>query len=87
MSTLHLVTNPGSAESCLSMHSFKEDTILFLLDGVYASEQLQVPRTFAIQRDVVTRGLSDSISDDITLINYEEFVALVVEHESIITWR
>ena len=87
MSTLHLVTNPSSAEACLSMHSFKEDTILLLLDGVYASEQLQVPRTFAIQRDVVTRGLSDSISDDITLINYEEFVALVVEHESIITWR
>ncbi len=87
MSTLHLVTNPSSAASCLSMHSFKEDTILLLLDGVYASEQLQAPRTFAIQRDVVTRGLSDSISDDITLINYEEFVALVVEHESIITWR
>ena len=68
-----------------------EDCFLFYEDAVYTLLYKQVEPTFtesshtfyAIEEDVIARGISKQIPQAITLISYDDWVDLTVEHNSI----
>lgn len=65
-----------------------DDIILLIEDGVYAAcspgETLAKPgNIYALKPDVIARGLSDKISLDIKLVDYDGFVDLVVQNNPI----
>tara|TARA_B100000029_G_C16768452_1_gene664580 strand:- start:4 stop:261 length:258 start_codon:yes stop_codon:yes gene_type:complete len=84
---LHIITNPTSLDSCLEIASAKHDEILLIQDAVYKATEDHRMITFAVESDVILRGLTDVISSEVKLITYEEFVDLIVKHETNITWR
>lgn len=70
--------------------------VVLIEDGVYAassgtaySEQIvnSVDISFyALQADVLARGLSDRLCSGVTVVDDSQFVALVVEHHSTQSW-
>jgi len=102
MSTmLHLVNKSpfdrNALESCLRL---AEDgsSVLLLEDGVYAamskakyaealSARMGELKFYVLGPDVSARGLDDiALIDGISVIDYEGFVDLVVEHETSQSW-
>ncbi|MFT5117080.1 MAG: tRNA 2-thiouridine synthesizing protein B [Kiritimatiellia bacterium] len=81
-------------KQCLDRLS-ESDGLILLEDGVYGAllthphaQQLQsLNACYAIKRDLVARGLeSEALLANITLIDYEEFVALCVDYELTHSW-
>ncbi|HGU7026694.1 TPA: sulfurtransferase complex subunit TusB [Escherichia coli] len=71
------------------------DELLLLQDGVTAAvdgnrylESLRnVPiKVYALNEDLIARGLTGQISNDIILIDYTDFVRLTVKHPSQMAW-
>ncbi len=101
MSTLHTINkSPFSSnliEPCLSLCN-ANDSILLVEDGIYIARrntiyerfiteaENQAITVYALMSDVQARGLEDKLSSTVLLINYERFVALSVEHQSIQSW-
>lgn len=102
MSTmLHLVNKSpfdrNALESCLRL---AEDgsSVLLLEDGVYAamskakyaealSARMAELKFYVLGPDVSARGLDDiSLIDGISVVDYEGFVDLVVEHKTSQSW-
>ncbi len=71
-----------------TIHS--SNSLLLIQDGVYfgiyIKELSQYKNIYALEQDVIARGLINSYPKNITLINYEQFVNLVIEHEKNITY-
>jgi tRNA 2-thiouridine synthesizing protein B len=87
MATLHLVNRPSALASCLET-ARDEDTILLLEDGVYAAAASDVDRPLhAIDVDVMARGLSRRLRENVTLASYDDFVRLVEDHQPVVSWR
>jgi tRNA 2-thiouridine synthesizing protein B len=88
MAALHLVNKARALEACLRVAG-SEDSILLLEDGVYAAAKgLAADRLlYALEIDVVARGLLTHLTGDIRLISDEAFVTLVERHQPIVTWR
>lgn len=42
---------------------------------------------YALKPDVIARGLQDNMMLEINLIDYEQFVDLVIEHHPVQTWN
>ncbi|QJC30932.1 sulfurtransferase complex subunit TusB [Enterobacteriaceae endosymbiont of Macroplea appendiculata] len=77
----------------------KNDDLILIQDGVLAGlsnsifykkirhmkyqKQLSI---FAIQNDIVTRGLLNNFSKEIIIIDYKQFVDLTVKHKQQILW-
>ena len=85
MATLHIVNRPAALASCLDVAA-TTDTVLLIEDGVYAATDVQPRALLAIDKDAHARGVASRLNDDTTLIDYERFVALAVEHKPIVTW-
>lgn len=100
MSTLHTVNrSPYSHEalrSCVKICA-PSDAILLLEDGVLGAlpsphnSHLSVliqegVKVFAIDADVQARGLASRLISGVTLIDYEGFVELTIQHTRVQSW-
>lgn len=98
---LHIINqspfNSDSLQKCLALVK-ANDGILLIENAVIAGLNnakfhqalLNVANKcslYALKPDVVARGLSDIIMSEIKLIDYEQFVELVVEYQPIQSWN
>ena len=66
--------------------------MLLIQDGVYFGLSIKdkptVQNIFALETDVTARGLLDIFNsiNNIKLINYDEFINLILKHDKNITW-
>lgn len=87
MSVLHVVHRPEALDSCVA-HVARGDAVLLLGDGVYAAPDprlagLGVP-VAAIDEDAAGRAVA--FAAPVTPVSYDDFVALVVEHDANVSW-
>jgi tRNA 2-thiouridine synthesizing protein B len=95
MATLHLVNKSTMSEGlgrCLSLAS-AGDAVLLIEDAVYCAlpaslSRYTVPdvRVFALQSDVVARGLENKLHERVRTVTHAMFVELVATHQPIVTW-
>ncbi len=81
--------------SCLKVID-DDSVVLFIEDGVIGATKNNKSvslaalrsegRVFALQNDLEARGLSSKVLDDIKLVDYKDFVNLVVEHGTPVSW-
>lgn len=86
MATLHLLSNPSAAASCLAAVA-AGDAVLALADGVFvlaAQDQLPV-RLGALQDDAERRGLT--LPNEVEQLSYADFVDWVAAFDRSVTWR
>ncbi len=71
------------------------DALLLLEDGVYAAlnshtyvtELASVTPCYAIEKDIIARGIQQEVlAENITLIDYEQWVALAIEYPLSQSW-
>ena len=71
------------------------DALLLIQDGVlaaiagsrYVENITNAPiKVYALNEDLIARGLTGQISNDIILIDYTDFVRLTVKHPSQMAW-
>ena len=83
---LHIISNPNAISDCTA-HLVNDDAVILIGDGVYGlkdpSLASQVP-VFALESDLVARGIL--ATSNVTPTKMSQFVALVVEHASSVTW-
>ena len=86
-------------DTCLG-YALEGSTVLLIEDGVYAAtigtrasekilQTIEDNRgiTFAVLGpDLQARGLEDKLADGIEVVDYEGFVNLVAEHDSVQSW-
>lgn len=98
---LHLVNKSpferNALDSCLRMAG-AGSSILLIEDGVYAAlakaahaekiiERMEDLSFFVLGPDVAARGLNDArLIEGIEVVDYEEFVDLVAEHDVTQSW-
>lgn len=101
MSTLHTINKSpfshSTLASCLQVCS-KDDGLLLLEDGVFgalasapcASELSTLIasglKVYALASDVKARGLHAKVRSDILVTDYNGFVQLSIEHNSVQSW-
>lgn len=95
---LHTVNKSPFSHQCLKqcLHRIQTgDSVLLLEDGVYGAlisqpySQLMHPfsQYYALQGDLDARGLANQQRlSQVTPIDYDEFVALSIQHTSIQSW-
>ncbi|MGL6124340.1 MAG: sulfurtransferase complex subunit TusB [Shewanella sp.] len=89
----HIQTSPNrdSALKLCLRYACKEDAILLSSDGVNAlllrqwAMALSPFKLMVLKDDVIARGLSERLKN-VTLIDYNEFVAQSLLHNKVITW-
>ena len=86
MATLHLLSNPTAAASCLAAVA-ADDAVLALADGVFAIAGLdRLPvRLGALQDDAERRGVA--LPKEVEKLSYADFVDWVAAFERSVTWR
>lgn len=86
----------NTLESCLKQ-SKDGSAILFIEDGVYGAlgntkysemvtEAMKSRKIYALFPDIEARGMQDKVMDGIKMIDYEGFVDLVVEENTVQSW-
>ena len=100
MSILHIVNKSpyerNSFDSCLRL-ARKGSAVLLIEDGVYAAQSsgdvasrlntaLADFDIYALQPDVVARGINEKINNAVTLIDYDGFVNLTTEYDKVQSW-
>ena len=92
--TLSLPPNSELLETCARIIN-ADDCLLLLGDGVYAavigSKHLGLVdaitcNIYALKEDCELAGLEHNISKRVAIIDYNDFVALSVQHEKHIPW-
>lgn len=93
MSTLHIVNKSPFRHRCLDdclRVSGKGDALLLIEDGVFtlqsaaARSALEGMAVFALAPDLEARGIRGA--EGISLLDYEGFVDLAIEHDKSLTW-
>lgn len=78
-----------------ALHSFgkfvqKSDSVIFIEDGVYClldvNLDLATENIFVVESDVLARGLNARIDETVSRIDYQEFVEICAEANSISNW-
>lgn len=70
----------------------QQNNLLLIQDGIYFGCDLENFKQsininiYALKQDVIARGLINTYPTNIKLIDYEDFVNLVLNHEKIITY-
>ena len=87
---LHIINQSKNIQRCLQSMQ-KNDVILLIQDGVIAAlknSELMASNIlcYALEEDVIARGLQDQMSPQIKLINYAQFVELTLQHHPILSW-
>ncbi len=97
---LHIVNkspfDKNSLESCLSCAQdgsailLYEDGVYGVLKGSSVAEKLQSAMSnitvYALEPDVKARGIADKVLDGIKLVDYDGFVDLTCEKETVNSW-
>lgn len=96
MSTLHVINKTVESlwQSCASVLS-KGDALLLIEDAVYAALPAQPQLALlpagthlhALADDLALRGISAKIRPGIEQITYNQFVALSLAHERVVSWQ
>ncbi len=87
MATLHVLNKAAAWTDCEPLLG-PGDAVLLIEDGVYAARQplsVDVPIR-ALDPDVQARGLSGQLAPNVELASFDDFVALVVSHDRVVTW-
>lgn len=100
--TLHtynksLDSGEARLQNCLRMLA-PGDSLLLLEDGVYLAAQMQagtplrslVPRgvtLYALDPDLLARGISGKLPEDFSGIDYAGFVQLCLTHPRVVNWN
>ena len=86
MATLHLLSEPGAAASCLAAVA-DDDAVLFLGDGVFAltAQRDSAVRVGVLRDDAESRGVA--VPDDVRPMSQADFVDWVVAYARSVTWR
>ena len=83
---LHIISNPNAISDC-TVHLVDDDAVILIADGVYGLKDpsliSRVP-VLALESDLVARGILTT--SNVTPTKMSQFVALVVEHASSVTW-
>lgn len=80
---LHIVFNSVGLNSCESFVR-PMDAVLFIGDAAKCAKSMACSRTYLIESDSKER--ENSIPPGVSCVGYDEFVELVVEHASSVTW-
>lgn len=87
MSVVHLLSNASALNSCLQTIE-QNDALLLLGDGVFAARDERLKRLSisisAINEDAISRGVE--LMSHVKSVNYDEFVELIVNHHSSVSW-
>lgn len=88
MAVLHVVNHAASLPACLAMAA-AEDAVLLIEDGVYGAARgaVQAHPLYALEADVVARGLAGRLAGGVELVDDAGFVELVIRHCPVVTWR
>ncbi|QJC36203.1 sulfurtransferase complex subunit TusB [Enterobacteriaceae endosymbiont of Donacia cincticornis] len=95
-----LFSSPASCNFSLLLNFLnKNDELLLIQDGVLAGlknslyikkiikiKQKMKILIFAINNDILARGLNLNISNQIIRINYKKFVYLIIKHKKQVLW-
>lgn len=82
---LNIVTQSFTNNKILTI--IKQNSILLIQDGIYLGLDLvNINNIYALEQDVITRGLINHYPKNIILIDYNKFVDLVIKHQKIITY-
>ena len=86
MATLHLLSNPSAATSCLAAVA-ADDGVLFLGDGVFAltAHPNSAAPIGVLRDDAESRGVT--VPDHVRPMSHEDFVDWVVAFDTSVTWR
>ena len=86
MAILHVLSNPRSAEFCLSAAG-DGDAVLLVGDGTFVHHIVQPPgvRFGVLEEDMASRGLEPSTS--LESLTYSDFVEWVAAYAKSVTWR
>ena len=96
---LHTINKPPQSsrlfQDCIET-VYGEHAVLLIEDGVYAAlsnteSGMQISQHskitfYALENDIVARGIEDRIVDTIQLLDYQGFVRLVTECSSVQSW-
>jgi tRNA 2-thiouridine synthesizing protein B len=97
---LHIINKSpfqtGSLDTCLRMAQ-PGNAVLLIEDGIYAATQgsafdarirqaCTTLKVYALQPDMDARGVTGKLIDGVTLIGYDGFVDLAVEHNTSHSW-
>lgn len=97
---LHIINKSpyqtGSLDTCLRMAQ-PGNALLLIEDGIYAATQggtaeakirhaMTSLKVYALQPDMDARGVTGKLIDGVTLIGYDGFVDLAVEHSTSHSW-
>ena len=82
---LHTINKPGVLASCFDLISEK-DAVVLLEDGIYLSNQIIPGKVYAIEADLLARGIKLSASNRIKVIDYPRFVELTIEASKTCAW-
>ena len=81
---LHTINKPSALALC--EHLIADDDLVILIEeGVYLASGTLPGRCYALEMDVLARGLADSISNT-RLIDYDTFVELSTEAAKVCAW-
>ncbi|WP_394174422.1 sulfurtransferase complex subunit TusB [Thalassotalea litorea] len=95
MANLHIVRSSGFTHNKLRQcvqTLMADDSIILIDDGVYNIHHpdmmpfLQKQKVYALQEHIQARGLTP-VSDSIKLCQYDDFVALTIDSDKVITWQ
>lgn len=80
---LHIVCSPGGLDSC-EKSARREDSVVFTGDAAYCAKRTTCNATYVIGEDLEGRGVAAPTG--VTCITFDEFVDLVVQTPSSVTW-
>lgn len=91
-----LLHSPFKCDFNLFLHMLnKKDNVMLIQDGVIAALKKSIMyellvktnnKLFALYEDVYARGYLKKISRKVTLINYDNFIDLIINNYNQITW-
>ena len=83
MSTLHIISDPAALDDCLTVAG-PDDTLILLGRAVTRAGEGLSRVVFALEEELSDAGQTSEL---LALIDYMDFVDLVVTHQPIVTWR
>ena len=84
MSNLYLIDRPLAQQGMAFAAADDEAVVVLIQDGVYADVSALAAAgrpLYAVQKDIVRRGLDGRLADSVHTIGYDELVDLIVENK------
>jgi tRNA 2-thiouridine synthesizing protein B len=83
---LHVLSNANLATACLLL-KLQEDVLLLIEEAVTAYDDFRnTTNVYALEEDLLVRGLINDVPKGINLVNYTGFVDLVINHSPVQCW-